>query len=146
ERPSAGGPAPGPVVRPRVRVLQPPTQSGEVAGVGARRVLAAVQAPGGRDLRGAGARGDQRPGVIPVAGRDRGRARAATVYSLTQRWVTILSVSSYSTYIVVIVAAGGGGRWRRQAAQRLKQSSTNSATRSNGSTKRTQRCASGCSC
>ena len=40
-----------PFVRPRVCVLQPPTQSREVAGVGARRVLAAVQAPGGRDLR-----------------------------------------------------------------------------------------------
>src|ERR1700730_8259097 len=78
-----GGPAPGAVVRPRVRVLQPPTQSGEVAGVGARRVLAAVQAAGGRDLRGAGARRDQRPGAVPVAGRDRGRARAATLYSIT---------------------------------------------------------------
>ena len=31
-------------------------RSGEVAGVGAGRVLAAVQAPGGRDLRGAGPR------------------------------------------------------------------------------------------
>ena len=53
---------------------------------------------------------------------------------------------SYSTYTVVIRAAGGGGTWRRQAAQRLKQSSTNSATRSIGSTKRTRRYASGCSC
>ena len=43
ERTSAGGAAPGPVVRPRVRVLQPPTQSGilmKVAGVGTGRVLA----------------------------------------------------------------------------------------------------------
>ena len=82
-RTSARGLAPGPVVRPGVRVLQPPTQSREVAGVGARRVLAAVPAAGGRELRGAGARRDQRPGAVPVAGRDRGGARAATLPSLT---------------------------------------------------------------
>jgi len=59
---------------------------------------------------------------------------------------TILTSNSYSTYHVVIASWGGGGTWRRPAAQRLRQSSTNSATRSNGSTRRTRHCASGCSC
>jgi hypothetical protein len=52
--------------------------------------------------------------------------------------------ASTPNFLTARSSALGGGTWRRQAAQRPRESSTNSATRSIGSTKRTRRCASGC--
>ena len=96
---SAGGAAPGPVVRPRVRVLQPPTQSGEVAGCGNRTGSGCCTSGWRPGPSRCWTATRSTPGSRTCYWQDsRSYVSAAATFDYPLMYNEILSSSSYSTY------------------------------------------------